>query len=238
MIDILRTSASRPALLKVSTESVLKNLKYSGKINWFLHEDVLNKTASEECVAYSKSLNLYNKIEVSDPAIGQHKSFIQLTKHITSKYMIHYEDDYELLKELDLDTLINIMEKYPDSINQITFPKRDILPDRPNFVKREIELDGIKFTTAPHWFVQPALWRMSFISPYMQKVYSYNDMNKDWHWVLSRALRKNETITDGQWVIDNSKTFYLGEMRKGKIVEHIGTKDNSLRLGKFTWSTT
>ena len=90
----MRTSASRPELLKESTESLLKNLKYSGKLRWFLHEDVLNREGSNKCVEYSKSLGIYEKVEVNQPPIGQGMSLSWLIDQVSTPYVLNWEDDF------------------------------------------------------------------------------------------------------------------------------------------------
>lgn len=230
-IDIIRTSASRPELLEESTESMLKNLKYSGELRWFLHEDVLNEAASERCIEYSKNLGIYTKIKKNSPPLGQCKSFLWLIDQVKSDYAIHWEDDYVLIKEIDLDFLVNVMDHHP--VNQISFSKRDILPDKPKFVKKEVDFDGSIFTTSHHWYVAPAIWRMKFIRPHLSALRRH--CPNDFHWEINRQIKGPNRTHDADWVINNSRTFYFGAIRKGKCVEHIGTGDNSLRLGRYKW---
>lgn len=232
-VQIIRTSASRSELLKASTESILNNLEYSGELEWILHEDVLDQSASNECINYSNQLNIYRTIGVDYPPLGHRRSFLWLFKHVTEDYVIHYEDDYILEKPVDLDLLIGIMEKYPDQINQIVFPKRDILPDKPGFSKIEIELDGVTFTTCQHWMMVPAIWRMSYIKNAIDKLQVY--YLEDFHWRLNRILKGSNLKHDAQWVIKNTKTFYLGKLRSGKLVEHIGKIDKSVREKTYRW---
>jgi hypothetical protein len=204
---------------------MLKNLKYSGKLRWFLHEDFLDHEKSTECVAYSNSLKLYEKILADHLSIGHRRSFLQLFDQVSSEYVIHWEDDYELLKEIDLDFHINVMDKYP--VNQICFPKRDILPDKPNFEKIEVKFDGEIYTTCNHWMVVPSIWRMSYVRHAINDLKSYN--LEDFHWQINRKLKGQNRNHDAQFVIENTKTFYFGPIRGGKTVEHIGKLDRSVR---------
>ena len=272
-IDIIRTSASRPDLLKISTQSILDHLKFSGKINWFLHEDVLNTTASEECVQYSKSLNIYKEIKVNNPSIGHTKSFYWLTEHITSPYFMFWEDDYELLQvykclnpeckkkttnkyknesliickhcgsnfiesPTDLDVLISLMENNA-KINQICFPKRDIMPDKPGFLKKEVKFDDTVLTVCQHWYISPAIWRTSFINPIIERTKSTcPDGDADrfgWHWSLNRILKGGSTCKPAPWIEENVGTYYLGEIRSGHRIYHLGTGDKSLRNKEYKW---
>jgi hypothetical protein len=229
-ITIVRTSASRPEILKISTESMLKNLKYSDSLIWYLHEDILNTQASDACVEYSKSTGLYKDIMV-DNRIGHRKSFLKLYDKVETKYLIHWEDDYELLVEIDLDKLIDLMDNYP--INQIVFHKRDILPDKPGFTKKTIEFDDIKLTTSPHWMMLPSIQRFDYVKPAIDHIKKY--LLEDFHWEINRFLKRPDMNRDADWVLNNSRTFYLGEMRKGKCVEHLGKISKSVRNKTYKW---
>lgn len=225
-ICIVRTSASRPGLLKKSTESMLEKLKFSGELNWFLHEDVLDRERSNECVEYSRGLNLYKEIGVSNPPIGHRRSFIWLWDHVDTDFAIHWEDDYELLKEIDLDFHLEVMRKHP--VNQICFPKRDILPDKPRFQKIEVNYDGEIYTTCNHWMMVPSIWRMSYVRHAINSLKTYG--LEDFHWQINRVLKgRNNQRHDAQFVRENTKTFYFGPIRGGHAVEHIGKMENSVR---------
>jgi len=268
MIDIIRTSASRPELLRCSTESILKNLKFSGVINWFLNEDVLNSKASKECVDYSHNLNIYKEIQVNERPKKHTNAFYWLFERVSSPYFMFWEDDYELLQiyefpeckstydkykwpelsckkcktslvELptNVDLLINLMETH-NNINEICFPKRDILPDKPDFNKKPITIDGTNLTVCHHWYISPAIWRTAFIRPYVEKMKKTFRPTPDgfgWHWALNDGLKGKNISRSAEWVESNIGTYYLGHPRRDRRVMHIGTGDKSLRSGKYKW---
>jgi len=232
-IDFVRTSASRPELLKISTESIKKNLKYSGKIRFILHEDCLNPAASKGVELYASESGVYEIVQVNNPPIGHKKSFQWLFDQASTQYVIHWEDDYELIKEIDLNALINLMDNHPNDINQIVFSKRDIMPDKPGFKKIEKAFDNIVLTTCHHWMMVPAIWRMSYIRPILNEIRGCDD--SDFHWKINRILKGSNRGHDAEWVIKNTKTYYLGKIREGKCVEHIGKIDKSVREGTYKW---
>jgi hypothetical protein len=269
-IDIIRTSASRPELLKISTQSILDHLKFSGNMEFILHEDVLNQASSDECIRYSESLGIYKTIKVDNPPLGHNRSFTWLASQVTSPFFLFWEDDYELLQVMkclnpdckkkttnkykeanqetckhcgssfvesptDLDVLIGLMEKYPQ-INQIALPKRDILPDKPNFTKKEVKFDDTILTVCHHWYVSPAIWRSSFIMPFIQKMnYPKGAGCWGWHWDINRLLKGDGTIVNADWVEKHTGTYYLGEIRSGQRILHLGQGDKSLRNGSYKW---
>jgi hypothetical protein len=125
-LDIIRTSASRPNLLRESTESLLKNLKFLGEIRWIFHEDTLNSERSKECIDYISSLNINKVLLVDKPAVGQGTSLTKLLNETKTDYFLNWEDDYTAVREIDLDLVIKILNENKD-VNQISFFKRQII---------------------------------------------------------------------------------------------------------------
>jgi hypothetical protein len=205
MIDIIRTSASRPDYLKTSTEALRKNLKYDGKLRKFIHEDRLNIEWSNECINYLNSINMFMISKVNQTPIGQGASLTWLLDQCTSPYILNVEDDYELLKPLDLTPLVELMNKHP-KINQIAFHKRRISWKRgknAEFKKKQLVIDDIPLVTNPHWAFTPALWRASYIKP------KWEHFEKNIHWRMNDVLKGNE-YRNADWVIDNTGTYFLG----------------------------
>jgi len=163
-IDLIRTSASRPNFLKISTASIAKNLKFSGKIRWIIHEDQLDKARSDECMVYIQTCGIYDMFKRDKPPIGQGPSLTWLMSRANTKYILNFEDDWELLKEIDVDKLIKLMDDNQD-INQIAFHKRPIMSEKPKFKKKQVFRDGIPLVTSPHWCFTPSIYRMSFLKP-------------------------------------------------------------------------
>ena len=204
MIDIIRTSASRPDFLKTSTEALLKNLKYSGEFRWIIHEDCLNDAWSEECMEYIKNSSVYTALDQHKNPIGQGPSLTWLINQTNSKYILNVEDDYELIKPLDLDPLIKLMDKHSD-INQIAFHKRRISWKRgKTFIKQQIIRDEIPLVTNPHWAFTPALWRASYIKP------KWVNFEKRVHWSMNEVLKGIKGNRGPEWVIKNTGTYFLG----------------------------
>jgi hypothetical protein len=231
-LEVVMTSASRPELLERTILSLLKNFKSNGKLKWSIHEDILNKKASDRCIEFLNSLNLDLDLKTNDPPIGQCRSVIGLLENTTQEFVVKWEDDYILLKEVDLSSIINVMEKY--NINQVVFSKRGIMSDKHGFKKKTIDFNGIKLTACHHWYMQPAIWRMSFIRDILKKVKI--ECSPNFHWGINHHLERmfgGKINTD--WVLNNTRTFYFGEIGKDQTIQHIGTGSNSLRMGEYKW---
>ena len=226
-ITLMVDSASRPDLLKITVESLRKNLKYSKQIKWLFHEAVLNEALSNQCVKYAQNLNLFDVIHKQYDPQGEMVSIGTMLEKVDSPTFIHWEDDHILVRELDLDLCVDIFEKCP-KVNQIAFNKRQTMSDVSGWVKKEVEYEGYKLTTSPHWRISPAIWRMSWIKPRWKSVKGNNG-----HWLMNDLLQKAwkghpETKTADS-VIDVLGTFYLGGIGEHGYVEHMG-KDRSGRV--------
>jgi len=218
-LDIIRTSASRPRFLQISTESLLERLKFNnGKLRWIIHEDMLDPELSSECVEYINRIGIYDVYQINKPPLGQGFSMNWLLSNVSTPYFFNVEDDWHLLKPINLNKMCTIMDNNP-KINQIAFQKRPLAPGREGFTPKEVEYDGIKFTTNPHWAFTPALWRTSYIKR-KWKVIS----NLDFHWEINRIIKNGKKIeeTDADWVINNSGTYFLGQVVNKKMKKEFG----------------
>ena len=243
MIDIMRTSASRPDYLKISTEALQEHLKYTGDFRWIIHEDCLDKGRSNKCMKFIKECGLYHKVHRDNPAIGQGPSLITLLNQVKSKYVINFEDDFELLKDVNVDELIKVMDNNP-KVNQIGFHKRPIMIRKPNFEKKHVIIDNIDFTVSPHWSFIPSIFRLSYLKP------KWQTFNIDCHWKMNDVLKGYRKSVDADWVIKNTGTYFLGRAKNktlfnklsqeeynkidnGFYARHLGMGNGSVRLGRY-----
>ena len=218
-IDIMRTSASAPEWLKISTEALHKHLKFSGELRWIVHEDTLNSKESDKCMKYIEECGLYTVVKRDEPPIGQCMSLSWLIDQTKTPYVLNAEDDYRLLKDIDLDVMYDIMENSND-VNQITFAKRPLKMRRPNFDKKRIFKEGRYLITQPYWGFPPALWRMSFIKPRWVR-----SERKDFHWRIQDTLRGGKIKNIGaDWVMNNTKTYMLGTWKEKSMLSKNGGK--------------
>jgi len=214
-IDIIRTSASAPRWIKESTEALKQFLKWSGELRWIVHEDVLNKEASDQCLEYIREN--YDLYEAHNPPIGQGHSLTWLLGQSDSKYILNIEDDFKPVREIDLDLCVNLMETCPDRINQICFNKRETMSEKPGFKKAEVKFGDTTLTTNPHWALIPALWRAEYIKP------RWVDFKQGDHWDLNDRLKgRAGKVLPAEWVLNNTKTFYFGPIGERQLMQHLG----------------
>lgn len=197
-------------------------------MRWILHEDFLNPKASEEAVAYAKKSGIFDIILTSRPPIGQGLSLGRLMMNVRAPYILCWEDDWELLREIRLEDCLKIMEENPD-VHQIAFNKRDTMKDVSGFKKLEIERSGFKLVTSPHWRITPALWRTSFIRPR----WIFHD-NRHFNWILNDHLKQGMKELTPEWIVQNLGTYYFGKFDEKQFVRHLG-ENQSLRLEQYQW---
>ena len=223
VIDVIRTSASRPELFKASTRSLKEGLLYSGKLRWLMHENYLDREASKEIVRFAKESGLYEEILEADPSIGQGMALTRLLKRTRARYVFNFEDDWEIVRPIDLDAACRLMDENP-GIHQIVFNKRDTMRDVNEFKKLEVDFSGTKLVTCPHWRLTPALWRVSFIWPWWAA-----DDSGNFHWNLNDRMKGSRKMRDAEWVVRHTGTYYMGKFDEKQFVRHLGT-DQSARL--------
>lgn len=219
-IDIIRTSASRPDLLERTTESLIKNIKYSGELRFILHEDVICKKRSNKCLEYAKD-TCYEIVKMDNPPVGQGNSLDWLLKQTDTEFVLNWEDDFELVRELNLDKVVDLMN-HGCNINQICFNKRATMAEKPDFKKKQIWIANDVLTTNPHWALIPALWRMSYIMP------KWFPFKQGHHWDLNNRLKGQENNHCANWVIENTGTYYMGGIGEEAYSKHLGF-ERSLR---------
>lgn len=213
-IDIIRTSASRPDLLERTTKSLIKHIKYSGELRFIIHEDIINKELSNKCLKYA-TRGCYRVIGKHEPPIGQGNSLDWLLKQTKTEFVLNWEDDFELVRELDLNKVIDLMNN-GCNINQICFNKRTTMIEKPDFVKKQVWIENDILTTNPHWALIPALWRMSYIMP------KWFPFKQGHHWDFNNSLKGQENNRSANWVIENTGTYYMGGFGEPAYVKHLG----------------
>lgn len=230
ILDVMRTSASRPELLKISTETLMGKIKFSGKLRFWVHEDVINRRGSDECIRYlqEESPMPLHILEVDDPPVTQIMSMTWLIGHMESRYFLNWEDDYEALRTIDLDLICKIMDENGD-VNQIAFHKRSIYTHRYSWPKKQVERSGTALVTNPHWAFTPAVWRKSFIMDYWQPPY---EAGANPVWWLNPKVKRSNSMRTAKWIVENSGHYFLGEFGEPAFCYHIGG-GKSLREGDY-----
>jgi hypothetical protein len=181
------------------------HLKYSGVIEYILHEDVVDEELSEEVCLWAQSEIV--KIMVTDPNQGLKIAIQTLLGAITTKYVLNWEDDWLLLKELNLDDMVYVMVHY--NMNQVTANNRT--RGKVNIID-EYKGKKVLHRQSAEWPIGPGLWKRSFIKERW-------DLNCD----IYHPTFKGVTDPRVCWHNNFDDPFNL---------EHIGGEISRLRPGK------
>jgi hypothetical protein len=175
MIDVIVTSTCRRQF-ETTYASFMKNVKYSQGFRFIIHVDVLEKNKRY----LPGLLEFLKRNNISDVNIntGKHSfagAVNYLFKKLQSEYYFHLEDDWLFLKPIDLNAVIEAMEKN-NNIHSIRFSKERIKkPDcrmkkylaeknEPYLLPgREINIGGIGLIETSIWSLNPHIARTSTI---------------------------------------------------------------------------
>lgn len=179
-IDVIITSTSRPQFLKPFLESIQKHLFYSGNLRWHIHEGATNWDGSwkqfKETKKYIQNVGLFDSIQITNPNTNKAEAMMKLKDKARSDYVLYFEDDHVFFKDVYLDKIIDVMNKYPQ-INQVSFNKPTLVGDtrkipKPNkekgwthFTYESRWFDDLEMVVADRWHWIASVWRNSFIKP-------------------------------------------------------------------------
>lgn len=96
---------------KITAQSLVRNLRYSGPIHWHIADDGSPGECLQDIPFPEPSISVV-------PRLGYGASYNQATQilHYDCEYFLMVEDDWELLKPLDLDPLVKALD---DGLNCI-----------------------------------------------------------------------------------------------------------------------
>ena len=146
-----------------------------GEMDFHLHEDRVPNMEKDsiKLERWAKECGEFTTVYVSDPRNGRGPALNKLRKHARSKYVFYMEEDFDFVREFDLNVLVDLMEKH-GGINQLSFPWRTMVkekkpggPNGQNFFEYEVRnFSGHILRVTDRWTWQPALWRRSWILPH------------------------------------------------------------------------
>ncbi|MBL0935018.1 MAG: glycosyltransferase [Rhizobiaceae bacterium] len=86
----------------------------------------------------------YPQIEVvlNDPRLGQHKAIDRVYAMIDTPYILHLEDDWHFLGEMDIADGIRVLDSNPAGITAVCFARFTGLKKRQRIFGRKVEHDG------------------------------------------------------------------------------------------------
>jgi len=114
VFDILITATKRPDVLAKTLDSFKKNLFKDAPVTVFLNVDPVGSTCDPR-VLLEVVLDYFPNVVWRNPAIPDFaKAFKWCWMQSSADWVFHLEDDWELLRPVDMGKLISILEKNKD----------------------------------------------------------------------------------------------------------------------------
>lgn len=114
-LTIIITSAGRKDYLAQTIESLSANIKYNGKVYWHIIDDNPNSLETRE---YIKSLN-FDKVIFNKKNRGLGISLNKIYRTLKTRYILHCEDDWLFLREVNINKLINTLNSQKEDLQLI-----------------------------------------------------------------------------------------------------------------------
>ena len=221
-LDVMITSASRPEVFKICMTSLWDRLKFDGKINYHLHEDILIPEKSAELMKWAESTKKFTTIAYDNPPLGQPLSVHWSIKNSISPIFFRFEDDFLVEKVLDFNLIVKLMEENED-VNQIVLNKRTT-DYKHGWDTREVERSGQKLVVAHHWFIMPSVWKKSYIDKY----WSEPPKGGNVAWFINPILKGNQR-RGSVWMEKNVGAFFMGKFGATRYINHLSKAGESSR---------
>lgn len=225
IMDVLITSASRPKNLKSEIVCFLKHVKYSGEFNFHLHEDVVPgmESQSGELSSWARDSGIFTTVYASNPRIGRGRALNKLRQHANSKYVWYLEDDWDFIEDVDLDSILEMMDKH-GHINQVAFFYLNIdrvkKPGGPDgldeYIYARRTFDGHIMFVAERWGWCPAIWRKDFVVQTNNWQFESQKANKHFNYKFKhKAYGAREECGlnewNPEWLAKNIGAYYYGQ---------------------------
>lgn len=242
MLDVFITSASRPLLLRRTLESFLDKVIFSGTFRFFVNEDYVAPNESTVCVGLlGEFLDNYH-LKCNNPPIGLSGAFSYFSKYFSSPYMFYLQDDWELIRPLNLDSVLSMIHSWSDimSIAQLRFNKRRTMEYKGEgeniWHKEEVWLGEERLTTSDSVYLNPALWDMEFFRPFLAIDFTGKPHQRPFIWKLNEHIRAAFSIKKGNKTEFSRTvgTYIYGGVGEEPYFKHLG-KDDRMQVKSGVW---
>ena len=240
MIDILIMGSSRPELLPYCIKSIREKVKYSGDFRWLYHEDFVFPEKSKKALDWVTNLAHGNQsstgwtwselqnfdvVKKHNPAIGYGRAIEHMLDYIESPFFLMVQEDCEFEREVDLDIVLNLMDKY-NEINQITYhinktPKQ-FTGKGAVYDLKEYEFDNVILTLWYSWFFFPNVTRLDWFKEKWIVKPDEPEKFKPADWFINEVLGNIQDRIKHEYSYNNIGSFIYGKIGEPRYVRHIG----------------
>lgn len=204
-VTIVIMSSGRKEYLQRTIESLQKHFQYDkGKTKWFIIDDYPD---SQETRDYINNLEGFNLKLLNEKNMGLGYSLNRIYSEVKSEFVFHFEDDWEVLRQISVMNMIELFEKNT-TVDQILLYRESFKPNEYREAQEKSkgygEYDKI-FSFNPH-LVKTELFLRFFPFPLYFTEYDY-----------THKVRKNEYKTSG-----------IYGYKEAPYVRHLGVHRNAV----------
>lgn len=121
-VTIVITSAGRKDHLRATIEALKKNLMYDKElVRWAIIDDAPD---SKETRDYILSQDMFDTIILNKKNYGLGYSLNKIYNTVSSEFVLHYEDDWVLLRPLELAPILEVLQHSPNICQMILARER------------------------------------------------------------------------------------------------------------------
>jgi len=205
MIDITMTSTIRPEILKRTLESFCQNMFIDkNKYRLIINIDPIGEDIKPKFILKTAQEYFDNIVYRYPSEPGFTKAIIWTWSQVKSDYVFNLQDDFKLLRPINIDYMIEVLENNPKLASL-----------RLNKNETPINNGDTEFTICPRISLNPILFKYEFIkgvTPLMTP-----DENPE------KQLRHSLKSERGRFIRKWEHGIYIKESRD-RIVEDIGRK--------------
>ena len=203
-IDICMTATIRPLILNETLRSFTQNmLTDTTNCRLIINIDPIGENVKRKVIIKTAKKYFKNIVFNCPPTPGFTKAVIWCFSQVTGDWVLHLEDDWKLLKPMNIDTMIGMLDKYPQLVS--------LRLDKENHRRNK---HGIRygFVYHPKISLNPTLFKGDFIKNVWKLMYENKNPEKQ--------LRKNKSPL-GKYIAKYTHGIYVKD-GFGKIVDDIG----------------
>lgn len=184
------------------------------------HNDNIYKQILE---TYCKNYN-YSLVVTDNSNLSQ--NLINSIENINTKYVFILEHDWEFISNINLSSLITLMDNY-NNINYIRFNKRKTILFEPfDSPLEEINIDGINLLKVWSYSGNPHIVRTSFLKDIVVKVIEISKWKNHPKRGMEASMTELIKLKAKKFGLGTSHnmfgTYIYGKMGDNAVVTHIG----------------
>ncbi len=225
-IDVVFWGASRPELFERALSSFRRNVRFGGRLRYFLEDGEFDKAMAAESVRIARAAGFDG---IHTERVGSYGWAMTqaIDRWVRAPLMFSIEDDWECLRPIDLDLCWELFRDH-DHVNQLRYNRRNNTRSQNEgafvYTSRTLKIGNSQypFLGGAHWYFNPAVWRMSFIRP------RWRAHKDNIHFFINSAngLLPNGPRPSPEWYSDKLGVLTWGGHGEPAFFTHLGAEQS------------